>query len=65
MTDRSTDPYQPIERKLGLTRRCIEVFAEFRNPIAIVTKNALVTRDSDLLSDLAEVEAVEKRPSAA
>ncbi|MEZ4334477.1 MAG: PA0069 family radical SAM protein [Myxococcota bacterium] len=53
-----TDAYQPIERKLELTRRCIAVFAEFRNPITIVTKNALVTRDLDLLRALAEAEAV-------
>jgi DNA repair photolyase len=48
-----TDPYQPIERKLQLTRRCLEVVAEFRNPVAIITKNRLVTRDIDVLSDLA------------
>src|SRR6266540_5106801 len=48
-----TDCYQPIERKLRLTRRCLEVLAEFRNPIAIITKNHLVTRDIDLLSELA------------
>ncbi len=48
-----TDPYQPVEKKLGLTRRCLEVLAEFRNPVAIVTKNHLVTRDVDLLSELA------------
>ena len=41
-----TDCYQPIERKLQITRRCLEVLAEFRNPVAIVTKNYLVTRDS-------------------
>src|SRR5208337_4738570 len=44
-----TDCYQPIERKLQLTRRCLEVLADFRNPIGIVTKNYLVTRDIDLL----------------
>src|SRR5690606_10866933 len=44
-----TDPYQPVERRTRLTRRCLEVLAEFRNPVAIVTKNALVTRDADLL----------------
>ena len=49
-----TDPYQPIERKLQLTRRCIEVMAEFRNPVMIVTKNQLVARDVDLLKQLAE-----------
>jgi DNA repair photolyase len=48
-----TDPYQPIERKLRLTRRCLEVLAEFRNPVGIVTKNRLVTRDADLLGELA------------
>lgn len=48
-----TDPYQPVERKLGITRRCLEVLAEFRNPVGIVTKNHLVTRDADLLSELA------------
>ncbi len=53
-----TDAYQPIERKLGLTRRCIAVFAEFRNPIMIITKNALVTRDIDLLQELARHQAV-------
>jgi DNA repair photolyase len=52
-----TDPYQPVERRLGLTRRCIEVFAEFRNPVGIVTKNALVERDADLLAELAAVSA--------
>lgn len=48
-----TDPYQPIEKKLGVTRRCLEVLAEFRNPVGIVTKNRLVTRDIDLLGELA------------
>jgi len=53
-----TDAYQPLERKLEITRRCVEVFAEFLNPISIVTKNALVTRDLDLFRPLAEVNAV-------
>lgn len=48
-----TDCYQPVERKLELTRRCLEVLLEFRNPVGIVTKNALVTRDIDLLTKLA------------
>jgi DNA repair photolyase len=48
-----TDCYQPIERKLQLTRRCLAVLAEFRNPVSIITKNFLVTRDLDLLQDLA------------
>ncbi len=48
-----TDPYQPIERRLELTRRCLEVLVEFRNPVAMITKNELVTRDLDLLRRLA------------
>jgi DNA repair photolyase len=48
-----TDAFQPIERRLKLTRRCIEVLAEFRNPVVIITKNELVTRDIDLLAGLA------------
>ena len=52
-----TDCYQPIEKKLCITRRCLEVLTEFRNPVAIVTKNHLVTRDIDLLSELARDDA--------
>ncbi len=48
-----TDAYQPIERKLEVTRRCLAVLAEFRNPVAVITKNALVRRDADLLAELA------------
>ncbi len=53
-----TDCYQPIERKLEITRGCLEVLAEFRNPVGIVTKNHLVTRDRDHLSELASHQAV-------
>src|SRR5690242_14209039 len=52
-----TDPYQPVERRLGLTRGCLEVMAEFRQAVSIVTKNRLVTRDIDLLGQLARHEA--------
>lgn len=48
-----TDCYQPVERKLKITRRCLEVFLEYRNPVVIITKNRLVTRDIDLLAELA------------
>jgi DNA repair photolyase len=48
-----TDCYQPAERHFLLTRRCLEVLADFRNPVGIVTKNHLVTRDIDLLGELA------------
>jgi DNA repair photolyase len=53
-----TDPYQPIERKLKITRGCLEVLAQFRNPVAIITKNHLVTRDIDILRELAARTAV-------
>jgi DNA repair photolyase len=49
----NTDCYQPVERQLQLTRRCLEVFYDFRNPVGIVTKSALVARDADVLADLA------------
>jgi DNA repair photolyase len=49
----NTDCYQPVERTLGITRRCLEVFAEFRNPVGVITKSALVARDVDLLAELA------------
>jgi DNA repair photolyase len=52
-----TDCYQPVERRLKLTRGCLEVLAEFRNPVALVTKNFLVTRDIDLLGELARHQA--------
>lgn len=48
-----TDCYQPVEKKRQLTRRCLEVSLEFRNPVMIVTKNYLVTRDMDVLAELA------------
>lgn len=53
-----TDPYQPIERRLQLTRRCLETLLAFRNPVAIVTKNHLITRDIDILSELARMNLV-------
>jgi DNA repair photolyase len=52
-----TDCYQPVERELRLTRRCLEVLLEFRNPAGVITKNHLVTRDIDLLSELASIGA--------
>jgi DNA repair photolyase len=53
-----TDPYQPLERRLELTRRCLAVLAEFRQPLSVITKNRLVTRDLDLLRELAAHAAV-------
>ncbi len=48
-----TDCYQPIERKMGITRRVLEVLARFGNPVEIITKNALVLRDADILAEMA------------
>lgn len=54
----NTDPYQPLERRLKLTRRCLEVFLKHRNPVAIITKNHLVTRDGDILEEMARLNLV-------
>lgn len=53
-----TDCYQPAERHFRLTRQCLEVMAEFRQPVGIITKNFLVTRDLDLLAELARFDCV-------
>lgn len=52
-----TDCYQPIERKLEITRRCLEVLVEFKNPFSIITKNALVTRDKEIIAQNAKLGA--------
>jgi DNA repair photolyase len=49
----TSDPYIPLETNYKLTRRCLEVCAEFRNPIGVITKSALIRRDIDVLQDLA------------
>ena len=54
----NTDPYQPIERKLQITRKCLKVFEDYRNPVSIITKNHLVTRDIDILAPMAEMNLV-------
>jgi DNA repair photolyase len=54
-----TDPYQPVERKLEITRRCLQVMAELGQPVSVITKNALVTRDLDYLGELAKVNAAQ------
>jgi DNA repair photolyase len=53
-----TDCYQPAERKFRITRGCLEVLAEFRNPVSLITKNFLITRDIDVLKELAAFDAV-------
>ncbi len=52
-----TDCYQPVERKWKLTQQCLEVLEEFLNPVVIITKNYLVTRDIDILQRMAEHKA--------
>lgn len=54
----NTDCYQPLEASYGLTRRCLEVCRDFRNPVGVITKGVLVRRDVDVLSDLARVARV-------
>jgi DNA repair photolyase len=50
----NTDAYQPIEKHRRITRQILEVLAEYRHPVSIITKGALILRDLDLLSDMAE-----------
>lgn len=53
----NTDCYQPVERRLKITRACLEVMLDFKNPVSMITKNALITRDIDLLAPLAKLGA--------
>ncbi len=53
-----TDAWQPVESQLGITRGCLEVMAEARQPVSIVTKSRLILRDLDLLAELAKHDAV-------
>lgn len=55
----NTDPYQQVEIELGITRQIIEVLAECRHPLSIVTKSALIERDLDLLQQMAKNNLVE------
>ena len=50
----NTDPYQPIEREMRITRSILEVLREFNHPVGIVTKSALILRDLDILAPMAE-----------
>ena len=54
----NTDCYQPAERQFAITRKLLEVFLEYRNPVGIITKNALILRDRDLLEELAKLDLV-------
>ncbi len=52
-----TDPYQPVEKTLRITRSCLEVLVAYRHAVVLITKNHLITRDADLLGELAAMEA--------
>ena len=54
MLSGNTDCYQPLERKLGITRKLLEVFAKYRHPVSVLTKNVSILRDKDVLMDLAK-----------
>ncbi len=53
-----TDPYQPVEARLKITRACLEVLAECRQPVSLITKNRLILRDLDVIGELAKHRAV-------
>src|SRR3954469_3072504 len=54
----NTDCYQPIERKLKITRQMLEVLLKFRHPASMITKNSLILRDTDILQELAKLKLV-------
>lgn len=54
MLSGNTDCYQPLERKLEITRKLLMIFAKYRHPVGMISKNSLITRDIDILSDLAK-----------
>lgn len=53
-----TDCYQPLEKTMKITRACLEVLRDFRNPAAIITKNFLVTRDADIFKEMAAFDGI-------
>lgn len=54
----NTDCYQPCERKYGITRRLLEIMLKYRHPVGIITKNTLINRDLDILTELAKLNLV-------
>lgn len=54
----NTDCYQPIERKLEITRKCLEVLLKWKHPVGIITKNSLILRDLEILTELASLNLV-------
>ena len=51
----NTDPYQPLEKKMRITRSILEVLRDFLHPVAIITKSPLILRDADILSEMAAI----------
>jgi DNA repair photolyase len=58
MLSGNTDCYQPVERRLQITRRLLEMFLKYKNPVSIITKNNLILRDMDILTELAAMNLV-------
>jgi len=58
MLSGNTDCYQPIERKLQITRNLLQVFLKYRNPVSIITKNNLILRDVDIIGELAQLNLI-------
>lgn len=58
MLSGNTDCYQPLEKKHQITRGLLKIFLKYRNPVGIITKNALVTRDIDLLEEMSSLDLV-------
>ena len=58
MLSGNTDCYQPIERKMQITRQMLEVCLRYKNPVSIITKNSLILRDTDILKQLAQLRLV-------
>ncbi|HET6992742.1 MAG TPA: PA0069 family radical SAM protein, partial [Bacteroidia bacterium] len=54
----NTDCYQPLEKKFGITRKMLEVLLKYRHPVSIITKNSLIRRDIDILSEMAKLRLV-------
>ncbi len=54
----NTDCYQPVERRLEITRKCLEIMLNWRNPAGIITKNALILRDLDILTEMAALDLI-------
>jgi DNA repair photolyase len=58
MMSGNTDCYQPIERKLKITRSLLEVFLKYKHPVSLISKNNLIMRDTDILAELAKLDLV-------